>query len=63
MEKPYWYPRHDRLSLFVYAANSADADTVIINGKVLMEKGKPLYMDIEKIYAECEARGKRLIGK
>jgi 5-methylthioadenosine/S-adenosylhomocysteine deaminase len=63
MEKPYWYPRHDRLSLFVYAANSADADTVIINGKVLMEKGKPLYMDVEKIYAECEARGKRLIGK
>jgi 5-methylthioadenosine/S-adenosylhomocysteine deaminase len=63
MEKPYWYPRHDRLSLLVYAANSADADTVIINGKVLMEKGKPLYMDVEKIYAECEARGKRLVGK
>lgn len=63
MEKPYWYPRHDRLSLFVYAANSADTDTVIINGKVLLKKGQPLYMDTEKIYAECEQRGKRLIGK
>jgi 5-methylthioadenosine/S-adenosylhomocysteine deaminase len=63
MHKPYWYPRHDRLSLFVYAANSADADTVIINGKVLLKNGKPLFMDEEKIYAECETRGKRLIGK
>jgi 5-methylthioadenosine/S-adenosylhomocysteine deaminase len=63
MHKPYWYPRHDRLSLFVYAANSADADTVIINGKLLLQHGKPLFMDEEKIYAECETRGKRLIAK
>ena len=63
MHKPYWYPRHDRLSLFVYAANSADADTVIINGKVLLQQGRALYMDEEKIYAESERCGKHLIAK
>ncbi len=62
MNKPHWYPRHDRLSLLVYAANSADADTVIIDGKVVMANGSVLNMDEEKIYAECETRGKRLIA-
>ena len=33
MQKPYWYPRHDRVSLLVYAASATDADTVIVNGK------------------------------
>lgn len=60
MEKPYWYPRHDRTSLFVYAANASDADTVIVNGKVLMKNGELPHMDLEKIYAEANTRGHRL---
>ena len=53
MQKPYWYPRHDRVSLLVYAASATDADTVIVNGKVLMKNGELLEMDVEKIYAEA----------
>lgn len=60
MQQPYWYPRHDRVSLFVYAANAADADTVIVNGKVLLQNGTLLQMDVEKIYAEANHRGHRL---
>lgn len=60
MHKPYWYPRHDRTSLFIYAANASDADTVIVNGKVLMRNGELLYIDTEKIYAEANIRGHRL---
>ena len=60
MQKPYWYPRHDRISLLVYAANATDADTVIVNGKVLMKNGELLHMDVEKIYAEANTRGHRL---
>ena len=63
MDKPYWHPRHDRISLFVYAANAGDADTVIIDGKLLMQGGKLLYMDLEKIYAEADARARRLTNK
>lgn len=63
MDKPYWHPRHDRISLFVYAANAADADTVLINGKLLMQNGELLYMDLEKIYAEADRRARRLTNK
>ena len=60
MNKPYWYPRHDRTSLLVYAANSSDADTVIVNGKILMEHGNLLTIDEEKVYAEANKCGLRL---
>lgn len=63
MDKPYWHPRHDRTSLFVYAANAADADTVFINGKLLMQNGEMLYMDLEKIYAEADMHARRLTNK
>ena len=51
MHKPYWYPRHNKLSLLVYAANSSDADTVIVNGKVVLQNGSMTLFDEEKIYA------------
>ena len=53
MNKPYWYPRYDRTSLFIYAANASDAATVLVDGKVLLEKGEFLTIDIEKVYAEA----------
>ena len=63
MNKPHWYPRNNRLSLLVYAANAGDADTAIINGKVVMEKGEVKSLDEEKIYYEADRVAKRLTGK
>ena len=63
MHKPYWYPRHNKLSQLVYAANSTDADTVFVAGKKVVEGGKLLTFDEEKIYAEAEACTKRLLNK
>ena len=60
MDKPYWYPRHDRMSLLVYAASANDADTVIVNGRVIMEKGEVKTLDAEKIYAEAGQIAARL---
>lgn len=60
MDKPYWYPRYDRTSLFIYAANSSDADTVIVDGKVIMEKGQFLNIDTEKVYFEANKCAMRL---
>ena len=61
--KPYWYPRHNKLSQLVYAASSTDADTVIVAGKKVVEGGKLLTFDEEKIYAEAEACTRRLLNK
>ncbi len=62
MNKPQWYPRNDRYSLFIYAASGTDADTVLVNGKVLMDKGELLTIDLAKVYAEVNKRAKRLVN-
>lgn len=63
MHKPYWYPRHNKLSLLVYAANSSDADTVIVNGKIVLQNGSMTLFDEEKIYAEANLRAQKLLLK
>ena len=63
MDKPWWHPQHDRMSQLVYAASAGDADTSIINGKVVMEKGEVKALDAEKIYFEADKISKRLTGK
>lgn len=63
MHKPYWYPRHNKLSQLVYAANSGDADTVFVAGKKVLENGRLLTFDEEKIYAEAENCTRVLLNK
>lgn len=63
MHKPYWYPRHNKLSQLVYAACSSDADTVIVAGKKLVEQGRLLTFDEEKIYAEADACAQSLLSR
>ena len=53
MNSAAWYPRHDLLSLLVYSANSSSVDSVMINGKMVMEKGHLLTLDEERILYEA----------
>ncbi|MDR3592359.1 MAG: amidohydrolase [Negativicutes bacterium] len=63
MEAAHWYPRHDRLSLLTYAANAADVDTVLVDGKVLFASGKLTTIDEEKLKYEVQKRGMRLVAR
>lgn len=63
MHKPHWYPRNNKTSQLIYAAKSADVDTVIVNGKLVVAGGKLLCFDEEKIYAEVQACMDRLLTK
>ena len=58
-----WQPSNNPLSLLVYAANSSSADTVIVDGQILMEKRELKTLDEEKIVAEFNASVKRLTVK
>ena len=60
MHSAAWYPRHDLLSLLVYSANSSSVDTVMVNGKILMEKRQLLTLDEERIYYEANRCAMRL---
>ena len=63
MNRPEWCPRHDLVSLLVYSANSSSADTVLCNGKVLMEKGELKTLDEEKILHEANACAMDLVNR
>ena len=60
MQGPAWCPRHNLLSLAVYSAHSESVDTVLVDGRVLMEKGELRTLDEERIYAEARRCAKRL---
>jgi 5-methylthioadenosine/S-adenosylhomocysteine deaminase len=48
-KKPHLTPMYHPESHLVYAARGSDVDSVIINGKIVMEDGKMAFMDIEQV--------------
>ena len=54
-DKPHLTPRYDPFSLLVYAASGSDVDTVVINGRVVVEKRRLLAIDTDRIMAEMKA--------
>lgn len=61
MRHAEWYPRHDLASLLVYAANSSHVDTVLVDGRILLENGRLTTLDEERICYEANRRAMRLI--
>ena len=55
-----WQPNYNPASLLVYSANTSAADTVIVDGKILMEGHALKTLDEEKILAEFTACADRL---
>lgn len=54
MNSAAWCPRNNPVSLLVYSANSSSVDTVICDGKVLMEKHELKTLDEERILFEAQ---------
>ena len=63
LKNPQWYPRHNLVSLLAYSANSSHVDTVLIDGKIVLEKGILTTIDEEKILYEANRRAMSLINK
>jgi len=58
-----WQPNYNPVSLLVYSANSSSADTVIVNGKILMQGRELKTLDEEKIIHEFNACAGKLTGR
>lgn len=63
IDKPHFYPHHNLISALAYTAQASDVDTVIINGKIIMENREIKTVDVEKVMYNVEKRAKELIGK
>ncbi len=61
--RPHLYPKHDLIAHLVYSAQSADVDTVIINGEVVMEGRRVLTLDEEEVLFEAQKRALKLVGE
>ncbi len=59
--QPHLFPRHDVVSHLVYSARAGDVRTVFINGRPVMIDRKLQTLDEEQVFAEVQARLKRLI--
>jgi 5-methylthioadenosine/S-adenosylhomocysteine deaminase len=63
LQKPHWIPLYNPIANLVYAAQSSDIKTVIIDGKMVMKDRQVLTLDEERIMFEAEKRGQDLIRK
>ncbi len=54
LEQPHLYPHYQLDASLVYSAQASDVRTVIVNGKIVMEKGELKTIDLEKTYYEIK---------
>lgn len=59
-EGPHLQPLHNPLAAVVYSARASDVDTTIVDGRILMEGGRLLSVDVQEVTREVVARAGRL---
>jgi len=59
-QKPHLQPYDNPVANIVYSASAGDVDTVVIDGRIVVENGTCLTLDEEKIYYEANRRAGRL---
>lgn len=62
-DKPHFYPKNNPVSAIVYSAQASDVDTVIIDGKIIMENRAFISIDEEKIKYEVNSLANKLLGR
>jgi len=60
--KPHWQPLHRPISTLVFSSLAADVSTVIVDGKILLEKGRVLTVDENEVFNQVRKRADRLVS-
>ncbi|MFQ5763191.1 MAG: amidohydrolase family protein, partial [Candidatus Bathyarchaeia archaeon] len=63
MNKPEWRPVVNPVSNLVYSANGSSADTVIVDGRILMEGRKVKTLDEERILKEIQEASSKIVER
>lgn len=58
----HFAPWHDPYSNMVYAAHGLDVEMTIVNGRILLENGRVLSLDEERVLFESERMAKKLLA-
>lgn len=62
-DKSHFYPHHNPISALAYSTQASDVDTVIVDGRILMENRIIKTLDVEKIKYMVEKQAKSLINR
>ncbi len=60
---PEWHPMIDPVANLIYSASGRSVETVIVDGKVIMEKGNILTVDEGEIGSQVRERGKSVLKR
>jgi len=63
LKKPHLRPLYNESSHLVYAAKASDVETVIINGRIVMESRKLTTLNVEKVMGMVEKAKNNLLNK
>jgi len=63
MQKVHLQPYYSPVSAVVYSATGGDVSLTVVDGKIVVEKGKLLTMDEAEVWKEAEKRGHEIVKR
>ena len=63
IEKPHLYPHTNLISELVYSTHASDVDTVIVNGRIVVENRKCLSMNAQEVCVTAQKHIDSLLSK
>ena len=58
-----WAALHNPVNSLVYNADGRSVDTVIVNGRVVVQQSRPLFVDEPELVADVQQKGNALIQR
>lgn len=62
LQKPHLQPLHDVVSNLVYCGKASDVETVVVDGRVLVEGRRLLGVDLPQLFRNVDAAVRRIIN-
>jgi 5-methylthioadenosine/S-adenosylhomocysteine deaminase len=60
--RPEWRPLHHPVANLVFAADGHSVETVLIDGRVILDCGRMTTVDVESTFRDLEGVGRRVLG-
>jgi len=62
-ESPSFVPLNDPVMQLVFGETGSAVHTVVVNGEIVVESGRPTKVDMRDVIAEAAERGQRLVER
>ena len=63
LQKPHRQPVHDIVSNLVYCGKAADVETVVVDGRLVVENRRLLHIDLPSLYERVGEAVRRITAK